>query len=90
MYWGGLLSDHKAMKRNEPNQDVLRKHYVGDLHRAVRAKQAARLLGIGVSTLWRYLAIDPTFPRPRRLSPRCTVFVEGELLAWRDSKVPIE
>ncbi len=30
---------------------------------------------------------DSTFPRPRKLSPRCTVFDVGELLAWRDSKV---
>jgi len=78
------------MQRTEPNQDALTKRHVDDLHRAVRAKQAARLLGIGVSTLWRYIATDPTFPRPRRLSPRCSVFPIAELLAWRDGKATAE
>ena len=55
---------------------------------SVRPKQAAtEVLGIGVSSLWRKLKEAPTFPRPRRLSARCTVFDVEELLAWRDSKI---
>lgn len=54
---------------------------------SVRPKEAAtEILGIGVSSLWRKLKEDPTFPRPRRLSARCTVFDVAELLSWRDSK----
>jgi prophage regulatory protein len=84
------MLDHAGMQRIEPKQDELTKRHVDDLHRALRAKQAAQLLGVGVSTLWRYHANDPRFPRGRRLSARCTVFPIAELLAWRDSKVPIE
>lgn len=65
-------------KTNEPGST---------LPRSARFKDAAKIMGVGVSTLWRYAATDPTFPRPRRLSPRCTVLDVPELMAWRDSKV---
>jgi prophage regulatory protein len=51
-----------------------------------RPKEAAELLSIGVSTLWRWVREQPNFPRPRRLSPRCTVFDLDELIAWRDAQ----
>lgn len=54
--------------------------------KSLRPKQAAALLGIGRATLWRYTK-RPDFPKPRTLSPRCTVFDAGELLAWRDRQV---
>lgn len=53
---------------------------------AVRAKEGARVLGVGLSTFWRYAATDPSFPPGRKLSPRTTTFVTSELLVWRDSK----
>lgn len=56
-------------------------------HRGLRAKFAAQLLGCGESTFWRYCKIDPTFPRPRRVSSRMTVWDQSELLAWRDAKM---
>ncbi|WP_299146744.1 AlpA family transcriptional regulator [uncultured Comamonas sp.] len=55
-------------------------------HRAARPKVAAELLGVGVSTLWRWAKERSDFPKPRRLSPRCTVFDAGELVAWRDAQ----
>lgn len=51
-----------------------------------RPAQAAELLGISRATLWRWVAMRHDFPRPIRLSARCTVFDGAELLAWRDSK----
>lgn len=51
-----------------------------------RPAQAAELLGIGRATLWRWAKERHDFPRPRRLSGRCTVFDREELLAWRDAQ----
>lgn len=53
---------------------------------SVRPKQAAALLGIGVATFWRWLKDRPDMPKPRKLSPRCTVFDAAELIAWRDAQ----
>jgi len=52
---------------------------------SLRPKDAAELLGIGLATFWRWAKERPNFPRPRKLSARCTVFDRDELLAWRDS-----
>ena len=53
---------------------------------SVRPRQGAQILGVGEATFWRYLAERADFPRPRRLSPRCTVFDTQELLDWRDAQ----
>ena len=55
--------------------------------RSIRAKRGAEMLGCGESTFWHYAKTDPTFPRPRRLTPRMTVWDESELLAWRESRI---
>lgn len=60
------------------------------LGRSARPARAAKLLGISLPTFWRYLRVNPDFPRPRRLSARCTVFDESELIAWRDSRAVTE
>ncbi|MBQ0132403.1 MAG: AlpA family phage regulatory protein [Comamonas sp.] len=41
---------------------------------SVRPKGAANLLGVGVSTFWRWVKERSDFPKPRKLSSRCTVF----------------
>ncbi len=46
----------------------------------------ARITGSGVSTTWRRLKADPTFPRPTRLGTRCTRFRVGDIRAWLASK----
>lgn len=51
-----------------------------------RPKQAAELLGIGTATLWRWIKERPDFPRPIRLSTRCTVIPGDQLIAWRDAQ----
>jgi prophage regulatory protein len=50
-----------------------------------RPKQAAEFLGIGSATFWRWAKERADFPKPRRLSARCTVFDQSELIAWRDA-----
>lgn len=53
---------------------------------SLRPKHAAEFLGIGRATLWRWIQERADFPKPRRLSTRCTVFDMGELAAWRDAQ----
>lgn len=56
---------------------------------SIRPKEAAEYLGIGISTLWRWVKNRDDFPMPRKLSPRCTVFSTEELMNWRDSAPPV-
>jgi prophage regulatory protein len=43
-------------------------------------------LGIGTATLWRWIKNRPDFPKPIRLSARCTVIPGDQLIAWRDAQ----
>ena len=54
---------------------------------SARPKDAANVLGVGISTLWRWSKERHDFPKPRKLSSRCTVFDVQELLAWRDAQL---
>lgn len=80
-------TEHAAAKRVEHSHpapsiaEILSQFPVG-----VRAKQGAKILGIGESTFWRYAKDYPDFPRGRKLTARTTIFLTAELLAWRDSK----
>jgi predicted DNA-binding transcriptional regulator AlpA len=51
----------------------------------VSVKTIAALTGNGVSTIWRY-AKNPDFPKPTKLSARCTRFRVGDVRAWLASK----
>jgi len=53
---------------------------------SARPSQAAQILGIGESTLWRWAQQRPDFPKPRKLGPRTTVWDVPELIAWRDAQ----
>lgn len=53
---------------------------------SLRPKNAAEYLGIGRATLWRWVKERPDFPKPRRLSARCTIFDITELDAWRNAQ----
>lgn len=55
--------------------------------KSLRPTQAADFLGIALPTLWRWLKERPDFPRSRKIGPRCTVFDQAELSAWRDSQI---
>lgn len=54
--------------------------------KSLRPKQAADLLGIGRTTLWKLATTRPDFPRPSRLTPRVTVYDRGALIAWRNAQ----
>jgi len=60
------------------------------VNQSLRPKDAALLLGLAISTLWRMAKERADFPRPRRLSARCTVFDRDELLVWRDAQMSKE
>lgn len=53
---------------------------------AYRPRQAAQFLGISHATLWRWIKERPDFPRPIRLSARCTIIPGDQLIAWRDAQ----
>lgn len=47
--------------------------------RVLRPVAAAAYIGISLPTLWRRVKADKEFPRPRRQSERCTIFLKDEL-----------
>jgi prophage regulatory protein len=51
---------------------------------SMRPRQAAQLLGIGESTLWRFIKERDDFPRPIKLGTRMTVLRRSDLIAWLD------
>ena len=56
------------------------------LNSSIRPKAAAEFLGIGVSTLWRWHAERPDFPRARKIGPRATVWDLNEIDAWLNAQ----
>lgn len=53
----------------------------------LRPADAARFIGIGLSTLWRYAANrDTGFPQPKKVSERVTVFKRADLEKWVDDR----
>ena len=54
----------------------------------LRPAEAARFIGIGLSTLWRYCKNHETtdFPQPKKVSDRVTVFKRADLEAWVESR----
>ena len=48
----------------------------------VDVKEAAAMLSIGESTVWKKVKEDPSFPRPVRLSPKCTRFKVDDIRKW--------
>lgn len=51
----------------------------------LRPADAAKFIGAGLSTLWRYAKNDPTFPAAVRVSPRMTLWRRDGLEAWVES-----
>ncbi|WP_414450675.1 helix-turn-helix transcriptional regulator [Burkholderia sp. 22PA0099] len=48
----------------------------------LRPAQAAKKLGIGLSTLWLKAKHESNFPKPIKLGPATTIFLEHELDAY--------
>ena len=53
----------------------------------VRVAAVAEATGLNVREVWRKASSDPDFPRPRKLSPKVTVWVENEVQAWIERKL---
>lgn len=53
---------------------------------SVRPAPAAKFLGIGRSTLYKWAKERPGFPQPIKLGTRTTVFRLDELAAWRNAQ----
>jgi len=47
--------------------------------RFLRPAQVAAKLGCSLPSVWRFVRTIPAFPKPLKLSPRVTVFVDQEL-----------
>lgn len=61
-------------------------HFMSEpLRAALRAKEAAAYLGIGISTLWRFAKEKPDFPKPRKIAPRCTAWMRADLDKFLES-----
>lgn len=45
----------------------------------LRPRQAADMIGIGLSTFWHLAKNDPDFPKLTRLSAACTIVRESDL-----------
>ncbi len=52
----------------------------------VRPREAAAILGIGLSTFWLRIKTDPNFPKPFKLSPKTTVVRRADLEAYVAAK----
>ncbi len=53
---------------------------------SVRPKEAAQMLGIGLSTFWLRVKTDPDFPPLIKLSPRTCVVRTADLEAYVTGK----
>ena len=72
---------------NKPNRNRNRDELNKDTSSpSLRPKQAAHLLGVGLSTLWFLAANRDDFPAPIKISPKLTVFSRDALLKWRDAQ----
>ena len=48
--------------------------------------QVARRYGVHRSTPWRWVKVNPHFPKPIVLSPGCTRWRLGDIVAWEQTK----
>lgn len=62
----------------------------GELQSVVRtlisAAQGARMTGVAESTWWEWARTIQDFPKPIRISPRCTRWDKAEIEAWLESR----
>jgi predicted DNA-binding transcriptional regulator AlpA len=50
----------------------------------------AERFGVSTKTVWSWLSSDPTFPKPFKLSERCTRWKKSEIDRWETSKRAIQ
>ncbi|WP_371311882.1 helix-turn-helix transcriptional regulator [Pseudovibrio flavus] len=52
----------------------------------VSDKQLAERWSVSRQTIWRWIESDPTFPKPVKLSPRCTRWRLPEVEEWEKAR----
>lgn len=57
--------------------------------RVIRRAELLRITGISAASIYRWVA-NGTFPAPRRLGPNATGWLESEVVAWLQSREPVE
>ena len=60
------------------------------LNRVVSAKEAAYILGVSLSTLWRLARTDHGFPDQVAVSERRIGWMESELILYAESKKAVD
>jgi predicted DNA-binding transcriptional regulator AlpA len=53
----------------------------------LRVKDVSSRTGISIREIWRKAASEADFPKPRKLSPRRTVWLEDEVAAWVEGEI---
>ena len=53
---------------------------------ALRVQEVSVLTSYSVSSVWRRAKDDPSFPQPRKLGDRLTVWNHGEVRRWIESR----
>lgn len=56
----------------------------------VSDKQVADRFGVSRITIWRWVKVDPTFPRPVAFSPGCTRWKLVDIEAWEAAREAAE
>ncbi|WP_186194531.1 MULTISPECIES: helix-turn-helix transcriptional regulator [Burkholderia] len=56
-------------------------------NKILRTKDVLKLLGIGRTTLYRWLEQNPQFPRPVSLGPNSIGWFENDLNQWLGSRI---
>ena len=54
--------------------------------RYLRMPEVIRMTGMSKSTVWEKSKNDPAFPKPVKVSDRCTAWRSDELMTWLDSR----
>ena len=52
----------------------------------LRLKDVMSLIGTSRPTVWRLCKLDPSFPKPFKLSPAITGWDQAEMLHWVEAK----
>jgi prophage regulatory protein len=65
---------------------VVRMHGASKM-RFLKDAEVASLIGAGISTVWAMTAHDPDFPKPIRLGPRMTRWIDDEITGWQEAQL---
>jgi len=72
------------MREPLQNTEALDRNPAGRM--LISAYQGAVMTGVASSTWWEWARTIPDFPRPIRISARCTRWDEAEIAAWLETR----